>query len=145
MLLLQPFDALASAAEACADLSASLRDCEPYRCQYERPLTSDNPETAMAEYAVLGEDESGLCGYRVRVDDQEIFQCKLSRDARQTVVRIVKMQLDGSFEENRQKLMETVKNISAGKTRGDPFAGIDPEFMKLNNEFLSVLQTDCAK
>lgn len=144
MMLLYPHGALASAAEACADLSTRLLDCEPYHCRYERPLTSEGPETAVAEYAVLGEDESGQCGYRVRVDNQEIFHCTLSHDSRETMVRIVEMQLDGSYEENRQKLMAAVKDMSAGKTGGDPFAGIDPDFMALNNEFLSVLGTDCA-
>lgn len=50
------------------------------------------------------------------------------------------MQLDGSYEKNRQKLIEAMKS---GGPNAD-LSSLDPEFMRLNQAFADILASDCA-
>lgn len=133
------------AADACGELSAKLRSCESFSCAFERPLTNIGDETVMAGYQITGEDENGDCGYRVLLGEKEVMNCALSEQAVDTIATITEMQLDGSFDEKKQKLLEAVKTIDpeTGKMTEDAKATLDPDFLNLNKSFADILSEEC--
>lgn len=134
-----------TAAEACGALAQNLRDCKAYRCRYERQITGDSAKTVVTDYAVTGTGPDGLCGYRVQFGGEEVFSCTLSAESRGVVARIAEMQLDGSYEENKQKLIAAARTMDpdTGQMDQKALSSIDPEFIAVNNAFQSILGTEC--
>lgn len=134
-----------TAAENCADLAGNLRSCTTYSCEFERQLINDSPETALARYSITAQDGNESCGYTVHIGGNQIIQCSLTPASRGTVTRIAEMQLDGTFEKNRALLIEAVKTIdpATGEMDSDAESSLDPEFMQLNQEFMSILESEC--
>lgn len=132
------------AEEQCGDLMIRLQACQPYSCEFERPASTDNPTMINARYEVTGR-KGDNCGYAVSLDGTKILECALSAESIDTVARIAEMQLDGTYEENKDKLVEAMKALDpeTGQMDPDALSSIDPEFMELNNKFATVIGTEC--
>lgn len=132
------------AADNCGDLMIRLQACQPYSCEFERAASTDNPTMINARYEVTGRKGDG-CGYAVSLDGTKIMECSLSPESVDTVARIAEMQLDGSYQENKDKLVAAMKALDpeTGQMDPDAMSSIDPEFMELNNKFASVIGTEC--